>query len=1056
MKLNQSIYSSRITKIALLKKKGNLKLNKCNSYIQEMNLLNKKINEIYLKSVMPEINKKHDYYSRQMSQSNMQVKRLYQKKLKEENEKYLKRIFSHENPIIYPKNIKKKIELPSISNNYSKPKKEIINNENKNFLINKPKIKFISNAKNEKKNIILFTKITETKKYNEIKDEIKDEIIIKSKEEKKIEEENKIKEEKEIKEEIEKKDKLKEEIKQKEIIEKKILSDLKQKNGLNNLENKKNLENFHKEQKIINKKNTKDKIKLLNTNITNIKDKNIKYNILKEIELLIKHGAQLSLENQNQLSNEIDKLITEYDNESFELILNIINSMLNAENNFSTFLLKNIIKILNKNKNITEITYEKALKLLIKINEELGIIDGTEDLFWNNLSNKKLFSVSLKGIHYLIQNCYVSNEKNKLDELIDLLIKNYSNSDKEIKNIICNIIQNISAMQDFKNKNKLFNIILNILKEIDIKNDKNYVIYSKILENIINSKNFDIKLIIEKQNIFENFINNGKINEHLLNIIKSIENKTNNSIINEFIKFNKSIIEGENTYFIKEYIKNNNINLDYMEYLLPYIEKNLDKKYFIYLLYNIANKNKILYKKINLSNLFDNINNDLKLVIKIIDDGVLFMNKIELEKIFIPKFESIIFDNEINENEKIETFNLIMKFIKKNNDIILTKDLKDLYEIYHSEKLNKKIIELIKNIFIAKNNLPLNIINKILNSKFDSSCEGDIYDLLEILISENCLIFKQKLGNNFKNLCNKLLEDKSVNIPKIIKTLINNEIQLEEEIYKLLGDKLNKRLNSCFYEKKDVKAKFALLSLMRYFNFNELDNVFQNYLIININNVCKYEDKDNILDKKFMTKYLYKLFIYYVLNNNENFNKYKNALFEMISKSEFNKEIDKFNNYKEFLNYFKNFDFLEELLVFTLAFSYEVENEKKFKIIKEKIKNLKEKKFEQKIINNILYFINELVDNYLISGEEVISLLDKYVLDYNFNNFDAVKDSKLIVFKNIRKNWIEKNIEKIGIIKNKKYLLDFILENNYSDKDIEQILKVFQKKIYLYFTKKYI
>ena len=116
------------------------------------------------------------------------------------------------------------------------------------------------------------------------------------------------------------------------------------------------MENFHKEQKIINKKNTKDKIKLLNTNITNIKDKNIKYNILKEIELLIKHGAQLSLENQNQLSNEIDKLITEYDNESFELILNIINSMLNSENNFSTFLLKNIIKILNKNKNITEIT----------------------------------------------------------------------------------------------------------------------------------------------------------------------------------------------------------------------------------------------------------------------------------------------------------------------------------------------------------------------------------------------------------------------------------------------------------------------------------------------------------------------------------------------------------------------------------------------------------------------------------------------------------------------------------------------------------------------------
>ena len=74
----------------------------------------------------------------------------------------------------------------------------------------------------------------------------------------------------------------------------------------------------------------------------------------------------------------------------------------------------------------------------------------------------------------------------------------------------------------------------------------------------------------------------------------------------------------------------------------------------------------------------------------------------------------------------------------------------------------------------------------------------------------------------------------------------------------------------------------------------------------------------------------------------------------------------------------------------------------------------------------------------------MISLLDKYVLDYDFNNFDAIKDSKLIVFKKIRNNWIEKNIEKIGIIKNKKYLLDYILENNYSDKDIEIILNVFQ------------
>ena len=129
-------------------------------------------------------------------------------------------------------------------------------------------------------------------------------------------------------------------------------------------------------------------------------------------------------------------------------------------------LLKNIIKILFENKNIKEKTYEKALKLISKINEELGIIDGTEDLFYNNLTNKNLFPVSIKGIQYLIQNCYGFNEENKLDKLIDLLIKNYSSSDKDIKDIICNIIQNISVMHNFKNK--LLDIILNILEEINI------------------------------------------------------------------------------------------------------------------------------------------------------------------------------------------------------------------------------------------------------------------------------------------------------------------------------------------------------------------------------------------------------------------------------------------------------------------------------------------------------------------------------------------------------------------------------------------------------------
>ena len=297
MKLKQTIYSNKIAKIAHMKKKGNLKISKCDSYIGEMNVLKEKIHKIYLKSVKPEINKKHDYFSRQLSQSNIQVKKFFQKKLKEENEKYFNRIFSRENSKLYLKSKRKKVELPSISNNNFNQKKEVVNNEIKNNLIKKVKIKILSNAINEGKKTILMTKIN--KKEIKKKNEIMDEIIIKSKEEQKIEQENKIKEEKEIKEEIEKKEKLKEEIKQKENIEKKILYELKEKNELKNKENKKNLENFHKEQEIINKKNQKEKIKVLNTNISDIKDKNTKYKILKELGLLIKHGAQLIIFNIN-------------------------------------------------------------------------------------------------------------------------------------------------------------------------------------------------------------------------------------------------------------------------------------------------------------------------------------------------------------------------------------------------------------------------------------------------------------------------------------------------------------------------------------------------------------------------------------------------------------------------------------------------------------------------------------------------------------------------------------------------------------------------------------
>ena len=779
----------------------------------------------------------------------------------------------------------------------------------------------------------------------------------------------------------------------------------------------------------------------MNADISNIKNKKTKYKILKELELLIKHGVRFSLENQIKLSNELDKLIDEYDNESFELILNIINSMINADNDFNSSLLKNIIRIISENKNIKDDTYGKALNLIASLNEKICIIDGTEIIFWNNLTNKKYFLICLKGIQFLLNNCYGLNEENKIDILIDIFLKKYSISDNEIKNILCYIIQNISIVDNYKDK--LFNILLCILDKISKENDQNYMTFCKILENIFTSKKLKINSIINNQQLFEKFIKDGKINEQLLKIINSLEDKTNNNAIKEFIQFNKNLIAGKNINIIEKYIEKNVQSLSSMDYLLPYIEKNLDKKYYLNLLYELGNKNKSLYKKLNLSYLLKNINNDLETIFKIINDGILYMNKKEIEKLFFPKIESFLFDNEKDENEKIKILNLLMKFIKINTDLCLTEDLKNLNEIFNSEIISKRTINLIIALAMNKNHFPSFIIIKILSTKIDSSCESDFYDLIESIISENYQMLKGKLGNNFENLCHKILENKSSNIPKITKIMMSNNIIFENEIYKLLGDKLNKRLERCFKEKTERHTIFMLVSLMRFFEFDKLENTFQNYLIININKICTYHNKDDSIEEKFVTKTLYNLFLYYVLENEDYFNKYKNLLFESISNSEFINEYKNIKNYQEFVDKFKNFDFLQEVSIFSLSFSFILEIDKNYNEIKENIKKLKEKKLDKKTIKEILYLLNEFTENYLISNGEIKSFLNKYIHDYNFKDFDDFKNCKLNIFKKIKKNWIGKAIEKIGIIKNKNYLLDFILENNYSSELIENILKVF-------------
>ena len=314
--------------------------------------------------------------------------------------------------------------------------------------------------------------------------------------------------------------------------------------------------------------------------------------------------------------------------------------MLTIENNFNTNLIKNFIELLYKIPNIKEEIFSKSLKILNKINKNVGIIDESEKLFWNNLDNQKLFDTSIEGLYFLIQNCYGCDTEDKISKLINLFNEKYLKSKKDIQNYLCNIIKNISINKDYNAK--IFACIMDIIDKIDF-NDDNFKILSQILLNIINSSSFDKILIMEKINVFENLIKDNKINSNIINIINSLEKKTNNKIINDFIKFNKNIINGTDIDYITNYLKLNNPKSENIEYLLPYIEKNLNKNNFIKLLYSIGNNNRQIYSNLNISNLADNMIYDIENIINIINDGILFLNKFDIERIIIPKVEKIKF-----------------------------------------------------------------------------------------------------------------------------------------------------------------------------------------------------------------------------------------------------------------------------------------------------------------------------------------------------------------------------------------------------------------------------
>ena len=153
MKFEREFYSRKlISNLNYQRKKKNLEINPNIIFSNEIGKYKNKINRIYSKCVKAKINTKHTLYSRQLSQYNLQYKKLNEKNLKEENEKYLKRVFSYEKSFISTNRTSKKIIiLPSIEAKCSTTKKDFSDFYDKNFNISSPKIKFLNSKKAEKR-----------------------------------------------------------------------------------------------------------------------------------------------------------------------------------------------------------------------------------------------------------------------------------------------------------------------------------------------------------------------------------------------------------------------------------------------------------------------------------------------------------------------------------------------------------------------------------------------------------------------------------------------------------------------------------------------------------------------------------------------------------------------------------------------------------------------------------------------------------------------------------------------------------------------------------------
>ena len=676
------------------------------------------------------------------------------------------------------------------------------------------------------------------------------------------------------------------------------------------------------------------------------------------------------------------------------------------------------------------------------------------------------------------------------------------NIEKENEDIILNINDNINNIKQEKyfrtndcNDNKTSNLIIyNSRRKPKI----NTLEYVRRINNNIDSN----KLITSLSCL--NFKNNSMTDENNNNINNNNESESSNNMY--FAKKNSRPKKQ-----IKDFMKNNKLKIKIKKLRLNK-EKNekIIKKFknFVELQKNIEENKKLekINKSLNLKTIPLNKNTDKENYIKkakgefilsqntsmssSLNQQELYLSIYDAQRIYslkdnnklLIKNHSMIIDNDNNKiynDNKINNINNIIKNLNEKNN---NKRNKNNYksqknqELIKRQKLDKNVIQTIKNLIIRLNKFLVNCTNKNKDKKIDipknktliNDYDYILKNLNKFLIqkqnSKNKNIHKSN-KNNKQNIFIKKQQPSKDNFKKIsmndIKKLINrshnninnNEYKLDNSAFinnknEVLNKNniiknINKNKNYNFNEEQLNKYKEIFSYVFIYLKLFIKKNVF-NHIISYINSKYKYTSGFNhiifvikkrpfnylriIQQREYYQVILRQFYIPYIIRA---FNNIKNYAFNLQKFS------DAFNVIKQF--YF--FNFLKRMLYYIeIKENYINEKIEDDKIIEEekdeqsessKMEN--EKKIKKKSNNNLDNNRKHIINNEIFGEVKILTNT------FNILTKTLAHSPKNYIFNLLKKYYLEsKNRDKNNInIRNSENIKKEI--NNFEVKDENKI-----------------